>query len=101
LVPCISLRVFGLNISHVILVVHLSVTRPGWYKIGIDKDGILAKLGIIEDPPEPVIDAVVDQVFNGKSGMIYIPKHHQRNLLLRFWPRWAQDLKFGLVGSKV
>ncbi|CAN9199295.1 unnamed protein product [Alternaria alternata] len=73
--------------------------HPGWHKTGIDKDGMLAKLGIIEDPPEPVIDAVVDQVLNGKSGMICIPKHHQRDSLLRFWPRWAQDLKFGLVGS--
>jgi all-trans-retinol dehydrogenase (NAD+) len=75
--------------------------HPGWHKTGIDKDGILAKLGIVEDPSEPVIDAVVDQVLNGKSGMICIPKHHQRDSLLRFWPRWAQDLKFGLVGSKV
>ncbi|KAH6643231.1 hypothetical protein C7974DRAFT_352574 [Boeremia exigua] len=75
--------------------------HPGWHETGIDKDGILEEFGIVNDPPQPVIDAVLDQVLKGKSGMICIPKHHTSDSLLRFLPRWVQDLKFGLVSTKL
>ncbi|KAL1794492.1 hypothetical protein ACET3X_007913 [Alternaria dauci] len=79
----------------------ISSIHPGWHKTGIDKQGLLASQGILEDPPTPVIDAIVEQVLKGKSGMICVPKHHSRDAWLRFWPRWAQDLKFGLVGPSL
>ena len=58
------------------------------------------KYGIVPDPPTCVSDVVVEQVLKGRSGRICVPKREEKHMGIRNWPRWAQDLAFGLVFGK-
>nr|GFD55448.1 hypothetical protein [Tanacetum cinerariifolium] len=47
-----------------------------------------------------VSDVVVKQVLAGRSGRVCVPKQQENRMGIRNWPRWAQDLAFGLVFGK-
>jgi all-trans-retinol dehydrogenase (NAD+) len=77
--------------------------HPSWHQTGILKNAgkdLLDKHGIVPDPPSRVSDVVVEQVLAGRSGRICVPKDQERHMGVRNWPRWAQDMVFGLVFSK-
>ncbi|KAJ4381080.1 hypothetical protein N0V86_003427 [Didymella sp. IMI 355093] len=77
--------------------------HPSWHQTGILKNAgkdLLDKHGIVPDPPSRVSDVVVEQVLAGRSGRICVPKDQERHIGVRNWPRWAQDIMFGLVFSK-
>ncbi|KAF3048118.1 hypothetical protein E8E12_010517 [Didymella heteroderae] len=77
--------------------------HPSWHQTGILKNAgkdLLDKHGIVPDPPSRVSDVVVEQVLAGRSGRVCVPKDQERHMGVRNWPRWAQDLVFGLVFSK-
>ncbi|KAF9698196.1 hypothetical protein EKO04_003486 [Ascochyta lentis] len=76
--------------------------HPSWHQTGILKNAgnQLEKQGIVPDPPSRVSDVVVEQVLNGRSGRICVPRNQERHMGIRNWPRWAQDLAFGLVFKK-
>lgn len=77
--------------------------HPSWHQTGILKSAgkdLLDKHGIVPDPPTRVSDVVVEQVLKGRSGRICVPKSQERHMGIRNWPRWAQDVVFGLVFSK-
>lgn len=81
---------------------HTSI-HPSWHQTGILKNAgkdMLEKHGIIPDPPTRVSDVVVKQVLKGRSGRICVPENQEKHMGIRGWPRWAQDLAFGLVFSK-
>lgn len=74
--------------------------HPSWHQTGILKNAgkdLLDKHGIVPDPPTRVSDVVVEQVLSGRSGRICVPKSQEQHMGIRNWPRWAQDLVFGLV----
>ena len=60
----------------------------------------MTKQGIVPDPPSRVSDVVVEQVLAGRSGRICVPKSQESNMGIRNWPRWAQDVVFGLAGKQ-
>ncbi|KAH6618844.1 hypothetical protein C7974DRAFT_441407 [Boeremia exigua] len=74
--------------------------HPSWHQTGILKDSgkQLAKRGIVPDPPERVAEAVLQQVLAGRSGRVCVPRGQERWAGVRGWPRWVQDVVFGLVG---
>lgn len=77
--------------------------HPSWHQTGILKNAgkdLLAKHGIVPDPPTRVSDVVVEQVLKGRSGRLCVPKSQEKHMGIRNWPRWAQDLAFGLVFKK-
>lgn len=77
--------------------------HPSWHQTGILKNAgkdLLEKHGIVPDPPTRVSDVVVRQVLKGRSGRICVPESQEKHMGIRGWPRWAQDLAFGLVFSK-
>ncbi|KAF3037743.1 hypothetical protein E8E11_001070 [Didymella keratinophila] len=77
--------------------------HPSWHQTGILKNAgkdLLDKHGIVPDPPSRVSDVVVEQVLAGRSGRVCVPKDQERHMGVRNWPRWAQDVVFGLVSSK-
>jgi all-trans-retinol dehydrogenase (NAD+) len=77
--------------------------HPSWHQTGILKNAgkdLLDKHGIVPDPPSRVSDVVVEQVLAGRSGRVCVPKDQERHMGVRNWPRWAQDVVFGLVFSK-
>ena len=74
--------------------------HPSWHQTGILNDAandLLAKHGIVPDPPSRVSDVVVKQVLSGRSGRICVPKNQERHMGARNWPRWVQDLTLGLA----
>ncbi|KAJ4353106.1 hypothetical protein N0V95_003640 [Ascochyta clinopodiicola] len=75
--------------------------HPSWHQTGILKNAgnQLKNQGIVPDPPSRVSDVVVEQVLKGRSGRICVPKSQERHMGIRNWPRWAQDLAFGLVSK--
>ncbi|KAF1924639.1 NAD(P)-binding protein [Didymella exigua CBS 183.55] len=80
-----------------------SSIHPSWHQTGILKNAgkdLIDKHGIVPDPPTRVSDVVVEQVLAGRSGRICVPKDQERYMGIRSWPRWAQDLAFGLVFGK-
>lgn len=73
--------------------------HPSWHATGILNGGVkaLAKYGIVPDPASNVSDVVVEQVLKGRSGRVCVPKKENKTMGLRNWPRWAQDVTYGLV----
>ncbi|TQN70970.1 Dehydrogenase RED2 [Colletotrichum shisoi] len=41
--------------------------------------------------PEPVVDAVFNQIMSGRRGHVYLPEKHRRVVGVRGWPFWAQE----------
>lgn len=77
--------------------------HPSWHQTGILKNAgkdLLEKHGIVPDPPQRVSEVVLEQVLKGRSGRLCVPRDQEKHMGVRGWPRWAQDLAFGLVWSK-
>lgn len=77
--------------------------HPSWHQTGILKNAgkdLLEKHGIVPDPPQRVSEVVLEQVLKGRSGRVCVPRDQEKHMGVRGWPRWAQDLAFGLVWSK-
>jgi short-subunit dehydrogenase len=77
--------------------------HPSWHQTGILKNAgkdLLEKHGIVPDPPQRVSEVVLQQVLKGRSGRVCVPRDQERHVGVRGWPRWAQDLAFGLVWSR-
>ncbi|KAJ8117425.1 hypothetical protein OPT61_g1381 [Boeremia exigua] len=74
--------------------------HPSWHQTGILKGATretLARQGIVPDPPSRVSDVVLKQVLGGRSGRLCVPADQERHAGIRGWPRWAQDVAFGLA----
>lgn len=77
--------------------------HPTWHHTGILKNvgkDVLDANGIVPDPPTRVSDVVVEQVLAGRSGRVCVPENREQSMGVRNWPRWAQDVAFGLVFGK-
>lgn len=73
-----------------------TVVHPSWHNTGIlggDKNvKMLNNFGIYPDPASNVSDLVLDNVFNARSGQIFVPKGEKSKAGMRNWPLWTQDL---------
>ncbi len=69
--------------------------HPGWHSTGIVKplEAKLVQHGIEIDPPKNVSDAVLKQVLEGRSGLLFVPKRFESRHSVRFWPIWIQDVR--------
>jgi all-trans-retinol dehydrogenase (NAD+) len=77
--------------------------HPSWHQTGILNNvsmDLLEKHGIVPDPPSRVSNVVLEQVLKGRSGRICVPKSQELHTGIRNWPRWAQDVAFGLVRKR-
>jgi all-trans-retinol dehydrogenase (NAD+) len=61
----------------------------------------LNDFGIYPDPASNVSDLVLENVLNGRSGQIFVPKDQVRNSKMRTYPIWMQDALFGLMGLAI
>lgn len=62
---------------------------------GIEKP--IEDSGIKLESPSKVSEAVLEQVLRGRSGRVCVPASAQGIMSVMYWPRWVQDLLFGLV----
>lgn len=76
--------------------------HPSWHQTGILKgaEKTLEKYGIVPDPASNVSDLILKQVLQGKSGRLVVPKKEEGKTHFMYWPRWSQDILYGLAMAR-
>ncbi|RMZ85671.1 hypothetical protein DV737_g674, partial [Chaetothyriales sp. CBS 132003] len=78
--------------------IQTTVVHPSWHKTAIiaGREDRLERYGFKIDPPTNVTDKVLEHVFAGRSGQLFIPKSQGHLTILRALPLWLQDTLMGI-----